>query len=1007
MAQTSTKKNTSKSKENSGKKGSTSKVTGSTGKGTSSKSSRTNSASKNRSKSVAERAGSLSDEQLASLKRRRHLLNLLLGGVLAFAGFLILLSLAGVDAFIVKWLGIIISGLFGWGIYLAPVAFVLMGALVVAKEKKGGKARAGSLFIALIMISGFGHVFREPIDIPYDATVPGYLWSSGIAKTTGGVISGGMSHILVDMISKPGTGVLLILFAVFCLVYTFKIPVRKTINQKAQLHQQERAAISAQRQQERQEQFQVQQLQLQDYDTVQDLRELLTPLPRAEKSVNAFQLDGKKKNFDVPLGTSNINTEKVPAKTARKRKKQPATTKLQADEELLYSAKRTQKLAVPAEQVEQPADDTSRFDIPVSGTATIRKEARNATGDASGSTLPQAKTQKQIKEPELDQVEPLFQDILFDEPQSPDDEECATGGKTPESASAVQTKQLTKAQLERGAEAEQRNRQLNPGEADAAERSVTRSINKTLREDEKPYHFPSTSHLSQADTMSDDDNAETVHNIDLLERTLASFGFDIKVTGKPVRGPSVTRYELKLPLGTKMNRITSLNEDIALALGVASIRVAAVTGKSSTIGIEIPNKQSTSVPIRSVLDSRAFKNAKSNLTFAVGKNISGDTIVGDIAKMPHLLIAGTTGSGKSVCMNSIIVSLLYRSTPKQVRMIMIDPKVVELSVYNGIPHLLIPVVTDAKKAAGALQWAVTEMERRYNLLAEFNVRDIAGYNKQAAQRDDMEPLPQIVIIIDELADLMLVAAKDVENSIVRIAQKARAAGMYLVIATQRPSANVITGLMKANIPSRIAFAVSSAIDSRIILDTAGAEKLLGKGDMLFNPIGSLSPTRVQGCFITDEEVEEVVAEVKGTAGEAEYDSSITAQINQNAEATSGAGSAGKAGSADEGEAFRTDGDPQLPDAVEVILDTKQASVSMLQRRLKLGYAHAARIVDEMEEKGIVGPFEGSKPRQLLITREQWDTMVGVNPRAKAAGSSPVPPQSDAAYEDTMSTDLTS
>ena len=365
--------------------------------------------------------------------------------------------------------------------------------------------------------------------------------------------------------------------------------------------------------------------------------------------------------------------------------------------------------------------------------------------------------------------------------------------------------------------------------------------------------------------------------------------------------------------------------------------------------------------------------------------------MGDLAKMPHLLIAGTTGSGKSVCMNSIIVSLLYRSTPEQVRMIMIDPKMVELSIYNGIPHLLIPVVTDSKKAAGALQWAVTEMERRYQLLADFKVRDLKGYNKLAQRDPNMTPMPQIVIIIDELADLMLVAAKEVESSIVRIAQKARAAGMYLVIATQRPSADVITGIMKANIPSRIAFAVASATDSRIILDENGAEKLVGKGDMLYAPLGAGKPTRVQGCFITDEEAEEVAEFVK-TSAEADYSDEILKEIEQNVTA-SGSGKSGKDGDSDQ-LAMEMAGDPLLPDAVEVVLDTGQASTSMLQRRLKLGYAHAARIVDELEEKGIVGPFEGSKPRQMLITREQWDTMVGLNPKAKAPEEQPAVPDDD-------------
>ncbi len=539
---------------------------------------------------------------------------------------------------------------------------------------------------------------------------------------------------------------------------------------------------------------------------------------------------------------------------------------------------------------------------------------------------------------------------------------------------------ISEAELTEAAVEAMKDQKVSHGEAAEAAAQVAMEIEakSDAEAQEKPvYQFPPMTMLAEALTAKEDNTEEMRTNVLRLEETLSSFGVDIKIENV-VRGPTVTRYEMQLKPGIKMSKITSLHQDIALSLGVSSVRVSAVPGKSSIIGIEVPNRITTSVPIREVLAAREFTGHKSALAFAVGKDIGGNFIVGDISKMPHLLIAGTTGSGKSVCMNSIIVSLLYRASPEQVRLIMIDPKVVELSIYNGIPHLLIPVVTDAKKAAGALQWAVTEMERRYHLLADYKVRDLAGYNKLAKSDPDMAPMPQVVIIIDELADLMLVAAKEVENSIVRIAQKARAAGMHLVIATQRPSSDVITGVMKANIPSRIAFAVSSALESRIILDDSGAEKLVGKGDMLFAPLGTGKPKRVQGCFITDEEVEEVAEFVKNSS-EADYSDEIMQQIDQNASDT-----AGKELSDDDQQTITGVGDALLPDAVEVILDTKQASTSMLQRRLKLGYAHAARIIDEMEEKGIVGPFEGSKPRQLLITREQWNTMVGINPKAVSA-----------------------
>ena len=399
------------------------------------------------------------------------------------------------------------------------------------------------------------------------------------------------------------------------------------------------------------------------------------------------------------------------------------------------------------------------------------------------------------------------------------------------------------------------------------------------------------------------------------------------------------------------------------------MRIAPIPDKISVVGIEVPNKLVSAVHIRDVLESREFTQHKSSVAFAVGKDIAGNNIIGNIAKLPHVLIAGTTGSGKSVCTNSLIVSLLYKSTPDEVRFIMVDPKMVELAPYNGIPHLLIPVVTDPKKAAGALQWAVYEMMKRYKLFSEHNVKDLAGYNALAAADETLKKLPSVVVVIDELADLMLVAAKEVEESICRVAQMGRAAGMHLVIATQRPSADVITGLMKANIPSRIAFAVASSLESRIILDTTGAEKLVGRGDMLYAPLGEGKPRRVQGCFISAEEIDRVVGFVKAN-GAAQYDESVIDKIEQAVAEKEKGGKGASSGAAPEPVA--DEGDELLPAAIDVVMETGQASVSMLQRRLKLGYSRAARIVDEMEQRGIVGPFEGSKPRQLLITREKWE-----------------------------------
>ena len=484
------------------------------------------------------------------------------------------------------------------------------------------------------------------------------------------------------------------------------------------------------------------------------------------------------------------------------------------------------------------------------------------------------------------------------------------------------------------------------------------------------YQYPPVSLLKQGSGAAHDGTEEMRQNAERLGDTLKSFNIEATIINV-TRGPSVTRYELELSRGVKLSKVTNLADDIALALGASGVRIAAIPEKISVVGIEVPNRVVSTVLARDVIDSPEFEKSKSRVSFAVGKDIGGNRIIGDIGRLPHLLIAGTTGSGKSVCMNSLIISLLYKAKPEEVKLIMVDPKMVELGIYNGIPHLLIPVVTDPKKAAGALQWAVTEMLRRYRLMADAGVRDLESYNKQAKATDEFETMPQIVVVIDELADLMLVAAKEVEESICRVAQMGRAAGMHLVIATQRPSADVITGLMKANIPSRIAFAVASAMESRIILDTAGAEKLVGKGDMLYAPLGQGKPKRVQGCFITDDEVQEVVTFIK-RSNTAEYSDEVMAEIDKKAAESGKSGNSASANvSADSPD---DDSDEMLPAAVDVILECGQASVSMLQRRLKLGYARAARIMDEMEERGIVGHFEGSKPRQLLITKEQWQAM---------------------------------
>ena len=486
------------------------------------------------------------------------------------------------------------------------------------------------------------------------------------------------------------------------------------------------------------------------------------------------------------------------------------------------------------------------------------------------------------------------------------------------------------------------------------------TLEHTMVVEDDNYEFPPIEILSQGDKKGLKGGKKTVTDTATkLQKTLYSFGVSAKVENVSV-GPAITRYELKPAEGVRVSKIANLADDIALNLAAASIRIEAPIPGKQAVGIEVPNVENEVVHFRDIIDTQTFATHKSKLAFALGKDVAGQEVVTDIAKMPHVLIAGATGSGKSVCINTLISSIIYKAKPSEVKLVMIDPKIVELSVYNGIPHLLIPVVTDPKKAAGALAWAVQEMENRYNTFAKKGVRDLKGYNEAIEKEEGFGRLPQIVIIIDELADLMMVAAKDVEDSICRLAQKARAAGMHLVIATQRPSVDVITGIIKANIPSRIAFSVSSQIDSRTILDMVGAEKLLGKGDMLFYPAGAPKPTRVQGAFVSDGEVEKIVDFLKAN-GEVTYNEDILESIENSNKSEK---------ELEQEQADDDDADPFLMDAIDVVVETGQASTSFIQRRFKVGYARAGRIIDQMEERGVISGYQGSKPREVLMTKER-------------------------------------
>ena len=489
-------------------------------------------------------------------------------------------------------------------------------------------------------------------------------------------------------------------------------------------------------------------------------------------------------------------------------------------------------------------------------------------------------------------------------------------------------------------------------------------------EQQPEYKYPPIDLLKRpSNDTSGDIRSELTANAEKLVDTLRSFGVETRIINIS-RGPSVTRYELQPAAGVKISRITNLADDIALNLAAAGVRIEAPIPNKAAVGIEIPNKIRTSVAARELIESAEFVSAQSKVTGILGKDISGANCFMDIAKMPHVLIAGTTGSGKSVCLNSIIMSMLYKATPDEVRMLMIDPKAVEMMVYNGIPHLLVPVVSDPRMASGALSWAVTEMTHRYKILSDNGVRNLEVYNELAKKSDTLKPLPQIVIFIDELADLMMTAPNEVEDSICRLAQKARAAGMHLVIATQRPSVDVITGLIKANIPSRIALTVSNQVDSRTIIDMAGAERLVGRGDMLYYPVGVAKPIRIQGCWISDAEIEAVASFLKN-GQKNDYDENIQQEIERQAAQEKGK----KGGASASAEASDGEYDELLSAAVEVVIEAGQASTSLLQRKLKLGYARAARIVDQLEEKGVVGAYGGaSKGREILITKAQWMEM---------------------------------
>ena len=842
--------------------------------------------------------------------------------VCLFLGVFTILCCFGVDAVILNLMTGLFKGLLGAGFYILPFSFLMGFVILLLHDGRPVALRVTCAFLLAVTIGALVHIFSGG-DVAWGAGIAGELWGGGIAGTSGGLLSGLLAQTLSAIISRIGAVILLLCALLMELITCLNMTIGGIITA---IRERPRVA----------------------YEEPQ--REHPDPAKVIVDHVAQKQIErterrrSRMSEFDLP-----IDDPPMPVREGTQPQQADRRELVSPDQYVLESRKKHKDEKTPQEHVRQPLrvpeEAVERFDR--------KKQFDELLVEMNGEVEPDTVEPA----PDESSLPHQFPPLVLDEHREKKPE-MPLVVPAAEPAAAPEEKPIKKKEV----------------------REEAAKIAQEIASVDQPvvYQYPPVELLRSGDGTSVDGTEEMRQNAERLNDTLASFGIEAQIINV-TRGPSVTRYELELNRGVKLSKVTNLADDIALSLGASGVRIAAIPDKISVVGIEVPNRAVSVVLARDVIDSPEFRRSKSRISFAVGKDIGGSRIIGDIGKLPHMLIAGTTGSGKSVCMNSLIISLLYKAKPDEVKLIMVDPKMVELGVYNGIPHLLIPVVTDPKKAAGALQWAVTEMMRRYRMMADAGVRDLESFNKIAESSDEFEKMPQIVVVIDELADLMLVAAKEVEESICRVAQMGRAAGIHLVIATQRPSADVITGLMKANIPSRIAFAVASAMESRIILDTAGAEKLVGKGDMLYAPLGQGKPKRVQGCFITDDEVQSVVDFIKKNDA-AQYSEEIQADIERrSAQSGKGGGTAASA-AVDEPEA--EDGDEMTPAAVEVLLETGQASVSMLQRRLKLGYARAARIMDELEEKGIVGPFEGSKPRQMLITREQWEQMKNGTPIAE-------------------------
>lgn len=837
-------------------------------------------------------------------------------------------------------------GIFGIISYIFPI--VLLVGTFFAVSNQGNRVAAVKL-VAVILFVAFLCMFFELISDGTDAktAMDAYRYSFD-AKSGGGLIGGVLSHMLCSGFGIIGAYVIDVIVLIISLVLITERSAFRGM-QKGGRKVYESAKISNERHRERAE------------------------MRREEREQREQQ-----RRMDRKVEGVAIDTKLIPD-TSQKRS-QDISEILPEDMIDLPEIKEEKRVTLTAGNAPQKMAPSAFSDeaLEAMGHALTEKTALFAAEDE------QASFPIQMEEPKVSQT--VEEEEIFDMPGRPDPAmafgiepfsedtsdlssfEADLGSDLSEEESVDEDIQAQQTAAEQTGPVKRETVSHEPvymKNEDAAEPVMETDLETAPPE--KAYVFPPVTLLKQSENKQGDTRKQLQETAMKLQQTLKNFGVNVTITNISC-GPAVTRYELQPEMGVKVSKIVNLADDIKLNLAAADIRIEAPIPGKAAIGIEVPNKENVMVSFRELVESEEFQSHPSKISFCVGKDIGGKVSVADIEKMPHLLIAGATGSGKSVCINTIIMSILYKADPKDVKLIMVDPKVVELSIYNGIPHLLIPVVTDPKKAAGALHWAVAEMTDRYQKFAEANVRDLKGYNAKIDDlpdgEDKPEKLPQIVIIVDELADLMMVAASDVEESICRLAQLARACGIHLIIATQRPSVNVITGLIKANMPSRIAFAVTSGIDSRTILDMNGAEKLLGKGDMLFDPQGVPKPLRVQGAFVSDKEVADVVAYIKEENGQVSYNSSVEEQMNS-------IESGNTTVSIDSGQTG--DGrDPYFADAAKLLIDKEKGSIGMLQRYFKVGFNRAARIMDQLEEAGIVGPEEGTKPRKVLMSPEQFE-----------------------------------